>query len=428
MNILITGANGFIGSHLVQTLLNAGYNITACVRNTNSVQRRWPEINHVESDFNRDLDPSVWFHRLVGIDIVINAVGIINETRNQRFCNLHTRAPCALFQACERAETKLVIQISALGADDAAFSHYHLSKREADQCLMSLKLNWVILMPSIVYGPGANSMVFFRSLAVLPFIPLVGRGDQAIQPIHIDDFSKATVRLIKTNPPKRLKIEMVGPDQVTMREMYTRLRQWFGIGKALFIHLPYRFAVYAGYVAGLFWNTPMTAETVKMLEKGNTGDVKPFIRQFGFKPVSLDESLKNTPPQLTDLWAAKLYFLKPLLRLSIAFVWIFTGIISATVVPVEQSYTMLEKAGISGDWAPITLYGAAAVDIALGIATLFSYRISIVGLFQIGVILLYTLIITFTQAEQWLHPFGPVSKNIPLLASTMILITLHRKL
>jgi len=427
MNILITGASGFIGSHLVDTLLQAGHNVTTCVRNAKAAQHRWPTLVSISADFTRDHDASDWLPRLENIDVVINTVGIIRETGKQTFDALHTKAPIALFRACEQAGVKRVIQVSALGADDTAFSQYHLSKRAADDVLISLDLDWAIVMPSIVYGPAAKSMALFKAIAAMPFIPIIDAGDQPVQPIHIDDLCQAVLQLVESSASKQLRIEMVGPHPVTMKAWYTQLRHWLGLGKAHFISMPYRLALVGARLGGFLGNTPMTPEAIEMLRVGNTGDVKPFVQQFGFKPISFEDSLKQSPAQQPDKWYAGLYFLKPLLRLAIAFLWIFTGIISAFVFPVEDSYAMLAKAGITGHWAPIMLFGAAATDVALGFATFLAYRIHLVGLIQIAVIVLYTIIITFSQFEQWLHPFGSVSKNIPLIVATLIMMTLERK-
>ncbi len=427
MNILITGASGFIGSHLVHALNDVGHTITACVRDTRAAQQRWPEINIMQADFTQDHDESDWIAHLNDIDIVINAVGIIRETGKQTFAALHTKAPCALFRASQKANVKHVIQISALGADETAFSQYHLSKKTADECLISLNSSWTIIMPSIVYGPGAKSMAFFKAIASLPVIPLIGSGNQPIQPIHIDDLTRGLLQLIKAETPNKLRIEMVGPKPITMKKIYIQLRNWLGMGKAKFLSVPYPVALLGGRVSGFLGNTPMTQEAIQMLHKGNTGNVAPFINQFGFTPMSFEDNLKQTPAQQADYWHAGLFLLKPLLRLSIAFLWMFTGVISAFIFPIEQSYAMLAKVGITDTWAPIILYGAAATDFILGIATLLAYRISLVGFIQILIIILYTVIITFSQFEQWIHPFGPVSKNIPLIVATMIMIILERK-
>ncbi len=427
MRILITGASGFIGSHIVQALMLARHDVTACVRNGKAARQRWPGINVIEVDFCNDHEVSTWMPRLKKIDVVINAVGIIRENGKQSFDALHTQAPCALFRASHKAGIKRVIQISALGADESAFSQYHLSKRAADDCLMSLNLNWLILMPSLVYGPGAASMVFFRAFAALPVIPLVEAGDQAVQPIHVDDLTKAILQLIHPQAPGEIRIEMVGPGQVTMKELYTRLREWLGMGKAHFVSMPYKLALFGGHLAGMFGNSPMTADAIKMLRKGNTGDVGPFISYFGFEPASFVDTLKRVPAQQSDCWHAGLFFLQPILRITLGLLWIFTGIVSAFFFPVEQSYAMLAKAGITGSWGPILLYGASVIDLALGIATLLAYRLTLTGSLQIGVIVLYTIILSFSQPELWIHPFGPVTKNLPLIVATLIMIVLERK-
>ncbi|MEW8428321.1 MAG: SDR family NAD(P)-dependent oxidoreductase, partial [gamma proteobacterium symbiont of Ctena orbiculata] len=147
MRILITGATGFIGSHIATAATEAGHQLVLCARDTNLVTRRFPDAEVIQVDFTRDFDTALWLQRVKDIDIVINTVGIIREHGSQTFDALHRDTPIALFRACEIAGVKRVIQISALGADVSAHSHYHLSKRAADRQLASLKLDWVMLMP-----------------------------------------------------------------------------------------------------------------------------------------------------------------------------------------------------------------------------------------------------------------------------------------
>ena len=427
MRIRITGAGGFIGSHLANAMQAAGHEVTACVRTPESLHWNRSALSVIEADFSCDHQVSDWLSRLTGIDVVINCVGIIRESGNQTFDALHTQAPIALFSACKAAGVKRVMQLSALGADETAFSQYHLSKKAADDHLMSLDLEWAIVMPSIVYGPGAKSMALFRAVSGLPFIPLIDSGEQAIQPIHIDDLTRAIVQLVETKSPIGIRVEMVGPRPVAMAELYTKLRRWLGLGQPRFISIPYGLALHGARWGGFLGNTPMTAEAVQMLRNGNVADVSGFIDRFGFRPRSLGQALAATPAQEVYRWHAGIYLLKPLLRIAIGLVWLFTGLVSAFLFPVEQSYAMLAKAGIVGVWAPIMLYGAAVTDMLLGVATLTVYRIPLVGMVQIAVIILYTVIITFSQPEQWLHPFGPISKNLPLIISTLIMMVLERR-
>ncbi len=427
MRILITGASGFIGSHLVEAMLEAGHEVVACVRQPEHIRQRWQNIAIIPADFCNDHADDDWLPRLEAVDVVINAVGIIGETRNQTFDALHTQAPIALFQACETVGVRRVIQISALGADDAAFSHYHISKRAADRFLRDRDLDWAVVMPSLVYGPGAKSMTMFKAISTLPLIPLIDVGDQCIQPIHIDDMTRAIRQLAETPEQLRTNVEMVGPKQVTMKTIYQKLRIWLGLGNASFISIPYRLALLGARWAGLLGQTPINAEAVQMLRNGNTGDVGPFIDRFGFRPQTIEQALAASPALQADRWHAGLSLLAPLLRITIAFLWIFTGIVSAFVFPVEQSYTLLARLGITGIWQPLLLYGAATADVLLGLATLFSFHLRLTVLIQIGIILLYSALITLWLPEYWAHPFGPISKNLPLVVATLIMLTLERR-
>ena len=109
-----------------------------------------------------------------------------------------------------------------------------------------------------------------------------------------------------------------------------------------------------------------------------------------------------------------------LLRSSIAIVWIATAVVSAAVYPVEESLALLARVGLSGVPALVALYGAAALDLALGVAVL-GIRRRWIWTLQLAVVLGYTVIITACLPEQWLHPYGPMVKNLPILAAMLLL-------
>lgn len=429
MRILVTGASGFIGNHLVQYLSGQGHEITACVRYGSEVESRLDSVSSIQCDFTKDTNIKDWLARLNNIEVVINCVGIIHETSCQQFETLHKNTPIALFKACEHAGIKRVIQISALGADESASSQYHLSKRAADDVLMSLAINWTIVMPSIVYGPGARSMAFFKAMASLPITPLIEDGDQKIQPIHIDDFSRAISQLVSSTAGDNSRIEFVGPKPVTMKQTFILLKKWLGMSTSRFLRVSYRVSLLlsrlANFMPGFGATNPLSKETIQMLNDGNSASVDLFEKTFGFQPVSLSDSLKYSAAQQADKWQAKLILLRPLLILSIAFIWIYTGIISAFVYPIESSKLLLQPFGIEGSFAAFTIYSTATIDIVLGVATLLCYRLRLIGMLQIAMIVAYTLLITLYMPEQWLHPFGPISKNIPLLVAILVMMSLE---
>lgn len=109
-------------------------------------------------------------------------------------------------------------------------------------------------------------------------------------------------------------------------------------------------------------------------------------------------------------------------RLSLAVVWLVTGILSLGIYPQADSVLLLERVGLHGVTALIALYLAATMDIVLGLLTLLVPRKSL-WRFQATLIVVYTLVISIWLAEFWLHPFGPVLKNLPIL---VLLRLLHK--
>lgn len=425
MRILITGATGFIGSHLVRACLAQHHQVVTCVHRTKQKDDNSENIEIVHCDFTHDHQIHDWVPRLQGVDAVINAVGIIRETRSKTFSALHCDTPKALFQACETVGVKKVIQISALGADDQAISQYHLTKKAADDYLGTLNLNWSIVMPSIVYGSGAKSMTFFKAMAALPIVPLINQGEQAIQPVHISDFTRVILMLLENSQDDCQRHNLVGPAPITMKELFANLRLWLGLKPAMMLPVPYGVSLRFAQLTGFLGDAPVTPQSIQMLRRGNTASVEPFIRSFGFRPKAFSEVLQQQPALEADQWHARLYFLKPLLRLSIALLWIITGLVSAFFYPLSSSFELLSRLGITGIVAPISLYTAAGINLALGFATLLNFRIQLVATLQILLILTYSALISIGLPEYWIHPYGPVLKNIPIIVATLILISLE---
>ncbi len=427
MQILLTGATGFIGQHLLSALLADGHQIVACVRQPERWQGRFPKVKWMRCDYKKDDDPLVWLPRLSNIDVVINAVGIIRETRGQRFEDLHTHTPVALFQAAEQLGIRKIIQISALGADEQAESAYHLSKRAADEVLLGLNVDAVILQPSIVIGRGGGSTILFSALAALPWIPLIGEGEQRLQPIAIEDVKACVLALLHQWPRNSQRLALVGAEAVTFSQLLIDIRTWLGLRPTATWPIPILFMRLFAKINDWLGIGPLTSESLAMLQRGNCGDPAPLTAVTGIKPRPVEASLQNSPASMADLEQAQLFFLRPLLRLSIGFLWLFTGIVSAFLYPVEESYQLLAAAGISGIWAPILLYSASALDGLLGIATLIGYRIRIVVGLQLLVMLSYMVIISWALPGLWFHPFGAITKNVPLIAATLIMLVFEKK-
>jgi hypothetical protein len=107
---------------------------------------------------------------------------------------------------------------------------------------------------------------------------------------------------------------------------------------------------------------------------------------------------------------------------SLAFLWLFTGLTSIFFSP-EVGYEILASTNISGTLADISVLGGGVLDIALGLWLLTSIKLKLCCLTQIVVIVTYTLLLTLIDASFWLHPFGPITKNIPILVLIVFVYT-----
>ncbi|ODT74079.1 MAG: NADH dehydrogenase [Nitrosomonadales bacterium SCN 54-20] len=433
--ILITGASGFIGSHLVVALAAAGHRIVCATRRGQPGDVRDPKesrLTYIAADFTCDFDMEVWKKRLAGIDVVINAVGILREHGSQTFPALHDLAPRALFAACQAASVK-VVQISALGADENARSRYHLSKKAADDALLAprnKRNKSVVIQPSLVYGPGGASAQLFNLIASLPLIPLPGSGDQRIQPIHIDDLTQAVVMLVENDRYPGQRVPLVGPEPVTFRDYLGELRHLMGLGPARFLPVPAGFVEFSarclGQLSQRLGKGLLDLETWQMLQRGNIADPAMTRAMLGRNSRPVREFASRWEVKALRL-SALLGWLQIVLRVSLAAVWFVAGAVSMGIYPVEESYALLARVGITGSLAPVALYGAAAMDIAFGFGTLFLRNRRLLWIAQVALIGVYTVAITLFLPEFWLHPFGPLIKNLPILAVILLLYELEKR-
>jgi uncharacterized protein YbjT (DUF2867 family) len=413
MIVLLTGPTGFIGSHLARALTAAGHVVVRATRHPSAAGR------DIQVDFSSDLQVRDWVPKLAGVNAVINTVGIFRESGQQTFERLHTQAPQALFAACVAAGVRRVIHCSALGANTGTTGYFE-SKRAADQFLEQMPLEWTIVQPSLVYGPGSVSARLFSTLASLPLIPLPGRGEQLVQPVHIDDLTEAVVHLLMDQDATRRRVPIVGPKPLTLREYLHQLRRALGLGDAHFIRMPIAWVRMAARISGALRLSLLDRDALIMLEAGNTGDATYMRRSLRRQPRAVSEFIERENAASVAA-AARLEWMLPLLRTSVAAVWIWTGIVSLGLYPRAQSYELLARTGVTGALAPLTLYGAAILDLALGVGTLLLRRRRWLWLIQLALIFFYTVIISFRLPEFWLHPYGPLLKNLPMLACIYLL-------
>jgi uncharacterized protein YbjT (DUF2867 family) len=409
--------------------LAEGHHVVCAVRKPQASSN--PRLSFIQADFAKDTDKNVWLARLSGIDAVVNTVGIFREAGAQTFDRLHADTPRALFAACaESADVQMVIQLSALGADRDAETRYHLSKKVADDYLASLPVRAYIVQPSLVYGKDGASARVFKALASMPFAVRLGNAPQLVQPIHVDDLTAAIVALLKHRLPLAgdgslaARVPLVGAQALPFIDYLGALRAAMGIDGLRVVRLPGGLARLLARLGGRLPGAMLDADALRMLDRGNTADPTLTANLIGRPPRPIASFI--TDP-LAERTRAKLDWLLPILRWSIAAVWIITAIVSFGLYPPAASYDLLARTGIPEQLRPLMLYGAATFDLLLGFGILFLKRRRWLWLAQLALIGFYTVVIAWRLPEFLLHPYGPLTKNLPMLAAIWLLYQLEEK-
>jgi uncharacterized protein YbjT (DUF2867 family) len=420
VRILLVGAAGFIGRELFAALSARGHRVVPAVRDSSAALPFSTECA-LTVDLNRDTNAEAWLPRLEGIDAVVNCAGILQGTRTQSIAAIHRDAPIALFKACEVAGVRRVVQISAISAERTAGTEYAATKLAADEYLRGTSLEWTVVRPSLVYMRGAyGGTALFRAMAATPFaIAVPGDGSQSFQPVHVDDVIRAVVLALESERLVRRTVDPVGPEPIELRAILEDYRRWLGLARARVVRVPMplvRWACALGDRLGGALNTT----ALRQLEYGNTGDVEAFTRATGIVPREWRAALAAEPAHVQDRWHARIYFVRPLLRITLAFLWLISGL--AGLLELRGWAVLLASQTPLGFGAALVLLGLGCVaDVAIALLVLRRWKPGALAATQVALIAAYSAVATLLWPSLWLEPLGPLFKNVPIIAAALAL-------
>lgn len=205
--VAVTGATGFVGGHVVRTLLDRGWTVRALSHSKKEIadlrDRDREALTVVVGDVN---DPDALNELFRGCDAAVHLVGIIREGKGKRFETLHVEATRSVIAACKRTGVGRYIHMSALGVSDEARTEYQRTKFKAEGLVRASDLDWTIFRPSLIHGPGGEftqmmaqwsrgeiapwiGIPYFRRPETEQSVPLGGVNyiDPDVQPIVVTD-------------------------------------------------------------------------------------------------------------------------------------------------------------------------------------------------------------------------------------------------
>lgn len=197
--VLVLGATGFIGRHVVRALIAGGVDVTGVRRappaaQADAVEREPITWKHLQLHTIRE--PQAWREHLYGMDVVINCVGILRQRVGERYDDVHHRMPQALGAACAATGVRL-IHTSALGLHEGAKSRFLSSKLKGEQAIQASGADHCIVRPSLIDGMGGFGASWLRMLASWPvhFVPRGATG--RIAALQATDLGEAYAALAR---------------------------------------------------------------------------------------------------------------------------------------------------------------------------------------------------------------------------------------
>ena len=269
--IAIFGAGGFLGKHLMRQLTKLAYRVKVATRNPYLKGYLKPLGNpgQIELFKTNIFNPEDIKQVLKNCDLAINLVGILYETRKQKFNQVHAKFPYLLSNLCNEIRVKNLVHISALGVREGHISKYMQSKLEGEKNIQKVFKPSVILRPSLVFGAEDKFFNAFASIAQFsPALPLIGGGKTKFSPIYVGDVAKAIVKTLKLENSKPKIYELGGPKNYSFKELMEILLEEIK-KKRFLIPIPFSVAKLQSYFLQMMPNPLLTSDQVDMLKYNN---------------------------------------------------------------------------------------------------------------------------------------------------------------
>ena len=292
----ILGGGGFIGKNLARNMTKKNYRCIITTRK--AFQKGYLKTQGTPGSIELlDWDPNNFSELKEAIknsDIVINLIGILYETRKQKFYNIHSSIPEAVAKICSEADVKKFIHVSAIGANENSKSLYQKSKHLGEVKALSNFKNTVIIRPSVVCGTEDNFTNLFSKLSILPAIPLVGINYK-FQPILVSDVATAIVQAIEIKDNEGKIYEIGGPKVISFGDMVKSILKTIN-KKRFVVQMPMAIAKIQSTITDLLPIPPiLTKDQCEILSEADNvvSNNHLTLKDLDIDPSDVEEEMKK---------------------------------------------------------------------------------------------------------------------------------------
>ena len=269
--ILVFGASGQIGRHLIRKLTKNNYKVIAVTRNIHQkgyILKTQANPGYLEIVELPYFEVKKITRLLDECSICINLIGILFEKRKNYFKNIHTEFPNLLSKLSAEKNIEKLIHLSSLGIEKSVNSNYAISKLEGENLVKNNFDKAVVLKPSIVYSVDDNFTTSFMTLLNrLPIMPIYYQGKTKFAPIHVSDLVQIIFDVVEGKTDIQT-IECIGPEILSFKEIILKLLNSIN-KKRLLIPLPLVLAKITAKIFELMSNPLITVDQVNLLKYDN---------------------------------------------------------------------------------------------------------------------------------------------------------------
>lgn len=279
--ISVIGGSGFIGSYLIDKLLELGYYVKIISRKPIAKNNFYPsaKLGQYSLISCNVCDTKKLDKVIQGSFCLINLVGVLEDKKKNSFNAAHIQGSESIMKSCKKHNIQKVIHISALGVDKNKTSKYAITKLKAEKNIKKIQ-NSIIIRPSIVFGYEDNFLNFFANYAKFsPFLPLIGGGRTYFQPILVSDLVQIIIGSINKKFKDGQIIEVGGPDILSFKEILIFLLNELKLNR-YFINLPFNLASKLAFFLERLPVKLITRDQVEMLKTDNTVNKKNCYKKF----------------------------------------------------------------------------------------------------------------------------------------------------
>jgi uncharacterized protein YbjT (DUF2867 family) len=233
--LLLTGATGLVGSALLRRLLAEGEQVRCLVRDPRGLGAQRVRVQIALGDLT---DPPSFRNALRGVHTVVHLAASIRDQPQGSIEELNGIATWRMVEAAERRGVERFVFFSALGASTHHRTRLLRAKALAEQAVRESGLHSIVFAPSIIYAPGDPWLSLLERLALLPVMPVSGRGRALFQPIWAEDVADCLVASLRAQGGERhTRYALAGPETLSHTDMVRTILRSLNRARPL-VHVP----------------------------------------------------------------------------------------------------------------------------------------------------------------------------------------------